>query len=80
MTVVLRVSVLMPYVFLQHRAAHKGTSVETEDNEDESNLDVQTLVDKMMRIKGWLKLANERSEKPVDIEGELWPPSLNTFS
>ena len=52
------------------RAAHKGTSVEDEDSHDDSNLDVQALVDKITRLKGRLKLANERSEKPVDIEGK----------
>ena len=52
------------------RAAHKGSSMDHENDSDDTNLDVQALVDKMTRLKGCLKLANERSEKPVNIEGE----------
>ena len=37
---------------------------------DDTNLDVQALVDKITRLKGMLKLANERSEKPVNIDGK----------
>ena len=50
------------------RAAHRSTEVELDDAED-TNLDIQALVDKMTRLKGMLKLANERSEKPVNMEG-----------
>ena len=50
------------------RAANSSLD-EGEDTED-TNLDVQALVDKITRLKGMLKLANERSEKPVNIEGK----------
>jgi hypothetical protein len=32
-------------------------------------LDVQTLVDKILYLRGQLVLANQRAEKPVDIQG-----------
>lgn len=32
-------------------------------------LDVQTLVDKILYLRGQLALANQRAEKPVDIHG-----------
>ncbi|CAH1791289.1 unnamed protein product [Owenia fusiformis] len=50
------------------RAAH--TSPDDPDllNDDDKNLDIQALVEKMVKLKGMLKLANERSEKPVNVE------------
>ncbi len=56
------------------RAAHGGSATHINDNDsttssDDTNLDVQALVDKITRLKGMLKLANERSEKPVNIDG-----------
>ena len=55
------------------RAAHGGVSNDNDSptSSDDSNLDVQALVDKITRLKGMLKLANERSEKPVNIDGKL---------
>ena len=51
------------------RVAHTGGGDDAHDNKDDANQDVQALVDKITKLKGMLKLANERSEKPVDIEG-----------
>jgi hypothetical protein len=34
-------------------------------------LDVQTLVDKILYLRGQLALANQRAEKPVDIHGTV---------
>ncbi|XP_064621345.1 GRIP and coiled-coil domain-containing protein 1-like [Lineus longissimus] len=48
------------------RAAHPNNS--EFDSDDDSNLDIQALVDKMMKVKGLLKLANERSERPINVE------------
>ena len=55
------------------RAAHGGISNDNDSttSSDDANLDVQALVDKITRLKGMLKLANERSEKPVNIDGKL---------
>ena len=50
------------------RAASHTSEIESED----SNLDIHALVSKITHLKGMLKVANERSEKPVDIEGEVW--------
>ena len=57
------------------RAAHGGVSNDNDSttSADDANLDVQALVDKITRLKGMLKLANERSEKPVNIEGKCCP-------
>ena len=49
------------------RAAHQDP--QNDDVNQDSNLDVQALIDKIMQLKGMLKLANERSEKPLNIEG-----------
>lgn len=35
--------------------------------DDDSNLDVQTLMDRMLKLKAYLRLANQRSEKPINI-------------
>ncbi len=53
-----------------------GSGSHNNDNDsttssDDTNLDVQALVDKITRLKGMLKLANERSEKPVNIDGRF---------
>ena len=44
---------------------------DTEDGGDDKNLDIQTIVDKITQFKGLLKLANERADKPVDVNGKL---------
>ena len=49
------------------RAAHSSGGADVEGDPEE--LDVQTIVDRLAKLKGLLKLANEKSEKPVDIEG-----------
>ena len=56
------------------RAAHGGVSNDNDSttSSDDSNLDVQALVDKITRLKGMVKLANERSEKPVNIDGKFY--------
>ncbi len=52
------------------RAAHGSDGGATAGaSSDDANLDVQALMDKITRLKGMLKLANERSEKPVDVDG-----------
>lgn len=35
--------------------------------DDDSNLDVQTLMDRMLKLKAYLRLANQRSEQPINI-------------
>jgi hypothetical protein len=57
------------------RVAHPNNS--EFDSDDDSNLDIQALVDKMMKVKGLLKLANERSERPINIEGREFCLSLD---
>ncbi|XP_077994726.1 GRIP and coiled-coil domain-containing protein 1-like [Glandiceps talaboti] len=49
------------------RAANK-TPIPDINDEDESNVDITTLVEKITKLKGLLKLANQRAEKPLDID------------
>ena len=49
------------------RAASSGN----DGLEDWENLDVNTIVDKIVKLKGQLKLVNERSERPVNIDGNF---------
>ncbi|XP_074659340.1 GRIP and coiled-coil domain-containing protein 1-like [Tubulanus polymorphus] len=61
------------------RVAHGKNSDEkdTNDEGDDDNLDVQSLLDKMTKLKGLLKLANQRSERPINIDELLQPaPSI----
>ena len=37
--------------------------------DDFDELDVQTIVDRITRLKAALKLANDKSDKPVDVYG-----------
>lgn len=55
------------------RAAHTSSGADLDGMSEES--DVQTIIDRITKLKGLLKLANEKSEKPVDIEGK----GINTF-
>ena len=56
------------------RAAHK--TAEIDQPNDDANLSVQALVDKIMQLKGLLKVANEKSEKPLNLEG-MWVNNNN---
>ena len=57
---------------LENTALARAARGPTENEDaDDANLDVQALVDKIVRLKGMLKLANERSEKPVNIDGKI---------
>lgn len=38
------------------------------ETDDDSNLDVQTLMKKIIKLKKLLKVANQRSERPIDLE------------
>ena len=46
--------------------AHTGKEAESAEDEQ---LDVQDMIEKIIRLKAKLKVANEKSEKPVNIEG-----------
>ncbi|XP_002741891.1 GRIP and coiled-coil domain-containing protein 1-like, partial [Saccoglossus kowalevskii] len=51
------------------RAANKTVPVlEDAPTNDDNILDVNSLVEKITKLKGLLKLANQNSEKPVDID------------
>ena len=39
---------------------------------DEEGMEMQEMIDKIMRMKGLLKVANEKLEKPVNIDGGLY--------
>lgn len=48
------------------------TNFETNDEGDEdSNLDVQTLLDRILRLKTLLRNANQRSENPIENLDDL---------
>ncbi|XP_070556459.1 GRIP and coiled-coil domain-containing protein 1-like isoform X2 [Ptychodera flava] len=50
------------------RVANKTPVPYVADDGEDSNLNVNTLVEKITKMKGLLKLANQRAEKPVDID------------
>ncbi|XP_013788184.1 GRIP and coiled-coil domain-containing protein 1-like, partial [Limulus polyphemus] len=54
---------------LENTTLAKGVAEDDKkvEKEEDSNLDVQTLMDKICKYKNILKTANDRSEKPVDL-------------
>ena len=61
----------MTQLDLENTALAKGadTNNDLDIGDEDKNLDVQGLVDKIIRLKGMLKQANDRSEKPINIDG-----------
>lgn len=55
---------------LENTALAQAThGTDPDRDHDEGNLDAPALVNKITRLKALLKAANQRSEKPIDIEG-----------
>ncbi len=58
------------------RAAQSGSMGDgSKDFDHDTSMDMQTIVDEIVKLKGLLKLANEKAEKPVNIEG-LWATEI----
>jgi len=54
------------------RAAHHSTCEDGSETEESlQNLDAQTLANRIVRLKGFLKLANQKAAIPVLIDGNL---------
>lgn len=56
---------------MENMALARAASSSNDGQEDIDTLDVNTIVDRIVKLKGQLKLVNERSERPVNIEGNL---------
>lgn len=53
---------------MENMALARAASSNNDGLEDLESLDVNTIVDRIIKLKGQLKLVNERSERPVNIE------------
>ena len=51
-------------------ALARAASSNNDGLDDLESMDVTTIVDKIIKLKGQLKIINEKSERPVNIEGK----------
>ena len=54
---------------MENMALARAASSNNDGLDDLESLDVSTIVDRIIKLKGQLKIINEKSEKPVNIEG-----------
>ena len=54
---------------MENMALARAASSGNDGQEDWESSDVNTIVDRIVKLKGQLKLVNERSERPVNIDG-----------
>lgn len=56
--------------FSENTALARRVAQSADNDDDDTNLDVHALVEKIAKLKGMLKLANQRSENPVNLSGK----------
>ena len=54
---------------MENMALARAASSRNDGQEDLESADVNTIVDRIVKLKGQLKVVNERSERPVNIDG-----------
>ena len=55
---------------MENMALARAASSNNDGLDDLESMDVTTIVDKIIKLKGQLKIINEKSERPVNIEGK----------
>lgn len=54
---------------MENMALARAASSSNDGMDDLESLDVNAIVDRIVKLKGQLKIVNEKSERPVNIEG-----------